>query len=117
MASFPFPTEWAKAFFLTLLLESPVYCLALRPAFGTLRAFLVALAINLCSHPVFWTLTSGGDSLQRFLVAEVCVTLFEAAVLYALGRTRLGCRPVSLADALIVAGAANALSAGIGLLL
>ncbi len=115
MASFPM--QWATAFFLTLLLESPVYGFALRPVFGTTRAFLVALGLNLCSHPVFWSFTSSRDSLQRFLVAEACVTLFEAAAVYALGRTRLARRPVSLAEALIVAFAANALSAGTGLFL
>lgn len=111
-----FPIQWATAFVLTLLLEGPVYGLALRSAFGA-KAVLVAVALNLCSHPVFWTFTSSREPLPRFLAAEALVTLFEAAVVFALGRTRLARRPVSPPDALIVAFAANALSAGAGLFL
>jgi hypothetical protein len=103
---------WALAFVVTLALELPVYALLLRRPLGLARALAVAVALNLATHPLAWLATYRWGA--RFFAVEAGVWLAEALLLFALARA-LG-RRVPLHEALLAALAANALSAGAGLL-
>jgi len=103
---------WAFGFALTLLCELPVYVLALRrPLGGTVRALAVGVAVNVATHPLAWTLAIG--HVLPWLAIEASVTVAEAALLFAAARA-LG-RRLPVHESLLVALAANALSAGVGL--
>ena len=114
-------TEWAKAFACTLVLETPVYLFGLsrltaktRGPRATLRAtsrFVgIALFLNLATHPFAWALTRAW-SWPRFAAVEAGVWIAESLLLMAL------VRPASPFALAAVAFTANALSAGVGLLL
>lgn len=106
--------SWSFAFFLTLLLELPVYAFALRrPLGGTLRALAVGIAVNVATHPLAWTLALG--RVLPWLAIEGAVTVTEAALVFAAARA-LG-RRLPLHESLLVSLAANALSAGVGLII
>ena len=118
-------TEWAKAFACTLVLETPVYLFGLSrltaktrgpratlraTSRATLRFVGIALFLNLATHPFAWALTRAW-SWPRFAAVEAGVWIAESLLLMALVRPA---SPVALAA---VAFTANALSAGVGLLL
>jgi hypothetical protein len=110
-------TEWAKAFACTLALETPVYLFGLSRLTGRSRAsrhavrFVgIALFVNLVTHPFAWALTRAW-SWPRFAAVEAGVWVAESLLLIALVRPA---SPLALAA---VAFTANALSAGVGLLL
>ena len=101
------------AFACTLVLETPVYLFGLsrvstksRP----LRFAGIALLVNLVTHPLAWALTRAW-SWPRFAAVEAGVWVAESLLLIALVRPA---GPFALAA---VAFTANALSAGVGLLL
>jgi hypothetical protein len=103
---------WPLAFALTLLCELPVYVLALRrPLGGVGRALAVGVAVNLATHPLAWTLALG--RVLPWLTIEALVTVAEAGMIFAAARA-LG-RRLPLHESLLVSLAANALSAGVGL--
>ena len=105
--------HWAFAFALTLLLELPVYVLALRrPLGGVVRALAVGVAVNVATHPLAWTLAVA--HLLPWLAIEGLVTLAEGAMIFAAARA-LG-RRLPVHESLLVALAANAFSAGVGLI-
>jgi hypothetical protein len=104
---------WLFGFVLTLVFELPVYALALRRPLGGLgRALAVGVAVNLATHPLAWMLAVGG--LVPWVGIEGAVTVAEAAMLFAAARG-LG-RRLPAHEAFLVSLAANALSAGVGLL-
>ena len=119
-------TEWAKAFACTLLLETPVYLFGLSRATqmaratpraprrsrsrATLRFVGIAVLVNSITHPFAWALTRAW-SWPRFAAVEAGVWVAESLLLIALVRPA---SPLALAA---VAFTANALSAGVGLLL
>jgi hypothetical protein len=103
---------WRLAFVLTLLFELPVYVLLLRRRLGVARTLAVAAALNLATHPLAWMTTSAGASIP---VVEACVWLAESLLLLAAARALR--RPLPAHEAFLTALAANALSAGVGLLL
>jgi hypothetical protein len=110
-------TEWAKAFACTLLLETPVYLFGLsrltpksRALRDTWRLLGIAVALNVATHPFAWALTRAW-SWPRFAAVEAGVWMAESLLLIALVRPA---SPLALA---VVAFTANALSAGVGLLL
>jgi len=105
--------SWAFGFALTLLCELPVYIFALRrPLGGVVRALAVGVAVNLATHPLAWTLAVG--HVLPWLAIEALVTAAEAAMLFAAARA-LG-RRMPVHESILVALAANALSAGVGLI-
>lgn len=108
---------WAVAFAATLVVETPLYLLGLRGVFELRRALLVALLLNAATHPLAWWLTVGGGSWWRFASVEAGAWLIEAWLLWALARVWCRHCTLPLTDALGVSLVANALSAGIGLLL
>jgi hypothetical protein len=107
--------SWAIGFALTLALETPVYVLGLRRRMPARRAALWSLGLNLLTHPAAWTLTRSW-SWPRFAAVEIGVWLVEATVL-------ILALPVPRADVsgrvavVALAFTANALSAGVGLLI
>jgi hypothetical protein len=115
-------TAWAKAFACTLLLETPVYLFGLSratemaratrraPSRTTLRFVGIAVLVNSITHPFAWALTRAW-SWPRFAAVEAGVWVAESLLLIALVRPA---SPLALAA---VAFTANALSAGVGLLL
>jgi hypothetical protein len=104
---------WAFAFALTLLCELPIYWFALRgPLGGHGRALAVGVAVNVATHPLAWTLAVG--RVMPWLAIEASVTVAEAALVFAAARA-LG-RRLPLHESFLVALAANAFSAGVGLL-
>jgi hypothetical protein len=105
--------SWGFAFVGTLLLELPLYTLLLRRRLGTTRAVAVAAAINLATHPLAWLAISA--QVLPFIAVETCVWLTETLLIYVAGRALA--RAVPFHEALLAALAANALSAGVGLLL
>lgn len=116
--------SWAIGFACTLAIETPVYVLGLRRLMGIWRAVGVALALNLLTHPAAWWLTRRW-SWSRFAAVEVGVWLVEAAALTALVGARRGPTAAQPVDRRawpwlfpwVLAFTANALSAGVGLLL
>jgi hypothetical protein len=104
---------WLFGFGLTLLCELPIYWLALRrPLGGNTRALAVGVAVNVATHPLAWTLAVG--RMMPWLAIEGAVTIVEAALIFAAARA-LG-RRLPLHESFLVALAANAFSAGVGLL-
>jgi hypothetical protein len=104
---------WAAAFALTLLCELPIYVLALRrPLGGVVRALAVGVAVNIATHPLAWTLAVG--RLLPWLAIEGLVTVAEAAMIFAAAHA-LG-RRLPVHESFLVALAANAFSAGVGLI-
>ena len=101
---------WLTAFACTLALEAPVYVAGLRRRVSAPRALLLAVALNVATHPLAWWLTAG-HSWSRLAVVELGVWASEALLLWALAR------PLPLAEAVALALTANGLSAGVGLLL
>ncbi len=101
------------ALLLSILIEVPVVVLATRQR--RLELLLVAVGATLVTHPFAW---HGAQALLArdvpfvvvFVVVEVAVVAVEGA-LYA-GAARLGWR-----RGLVVSFAANAVSAGVGLLI
>lgn len=96
---------------LTLAVEVPCYLAgltALRLA-GPVRAVLVAVGVNLLTHPVLWLVLAPRTGVAAVLVAEVCVVLVEALVI----RLVIG-RDCGLV--LLLSLGANAASLGVGLL-
>ena len=99
------------ALLLTLAVEVPLYAVALRALrlASAGRAVLLAVAVNLLTHPVLWWFLAPRPSAARFWGAEAAVVVAEAGALL------LACRrdPVLL---LVTSLGANALSVLIGLL-
>lgn len=110
---------WALAFVCTLLIETPVYFLSLRGAFGVPRALLASLALNVATHPLAWSaiMSAPRPFPTVFLSVEAGVTLVEALLLFGVGRSRLARRPLRAIEALAISVAANGFSAGVGLFL
>ncbi|HEX6839730.1 MAG TPA: hypothetical protein VF334_24295 [Polyangia bacterium] len=105
--------SWAFAFVLTLVCELPVYVVALRrPLGGVARSLAVGVVVNVATHPLAWALAVG--RVLPWLAIEAGVTVTEAALVFA-GARALG-RRLPLHESLLVALAANALSAGVGLI-
>jgi hypothetical protein len=104
---------WLFGFALTLLCDLPKYWLALRRPLGSdRRALAVGVAVNVATHPLAWTLAVG--RVMPWLAIEGAVTIAEAALLFVAARA-FG-RRLPVHESLLVALAANALSAGVGLL-
>ena len=105
--------SWSFAFALTLLCELPVYVFALRrPLGGAMAALAVGVVVNLATHPLAWTLAV--HQLVPWLGIEAAVTVAEAALVFAAARA-LG-RRLPVHESFLVSLAANALSAGVGLI-
>jgi len=105
----PYP----QALALTLIVEVPVYVLAMRGArlISGWRAVAVAVGVNLVTHPLVWlTLTRIDGSRPAFLAAEVGAWLAETALLYLAVRRDLAL----LCLAALVANTAS-LTAGLAL--
>jgi hypothetical protein len=111
--------SWPVAFILTLATEAPVYVLTLRRTLAWGRALFVVLLLNLLTHPLAWMAItrSRAPFLQIFFSVEAAVVGFEALVLFMVGRTAWSRHPITPAKALAIASAANAMSAGLGLIL
>ena len=109
--------DWAIAFATTLLAECPVYVLACRRAFKAGAAFVVALLLNLATHPVAWTVFRFGriSFPYGFLAVEAVVVLAEALLLVAAGRSRFARQPLGGSTCLVISFVANSFSAGLGL--
>lgn len=101
---------YAAALALTVAVEVPLYVgglLALRLA-GTLRALVVAVGVNLLTHPLLWLALVDGATPARVLAAEGCVCVVEGAVLRAFTGREGGLT-------LLLAVGANAASFAVGL--
>jgi hypothetical protein len=111
--------DWAIAFATTLLAESPVYVLSSRRSFGVGTAIVVALLLNLATHPVAWSIFRFGriSFPYGFFAVEAAVVLAEALLLLAATRTRFARQPLRGSTCLAISFAANGFSAGLGLLL
>lgn len=109
---------WALAFLSTLVVETPVYFLALRRNFGGKGALAVSLLLNFATHPIAWStiMAAHRPFPYLFLAVESTVTLIEGLLLLAAGRSRFARQPIRLGTSLVVSLAANGFSAGLGLL-
>jgi hypothetical protein len=112
------PHGWTLAFLGTLVIETPVYVLALRRALGPHGALLASLVVNLATHPLAWSAIMGARNAFPwiFIAVEAAVTVVEALLVFGVGRTRLSRRPIGIGEALATSLAANGFSAGVGLL-
>jgi hypothetical protein len=118
-------TDWVKAFACTLAIETPVYVFGLSRVTATARAtprfVVIGVLVNLMTHPFAWALTRAW-SWPRFAVVEAGVWVAESLLVVALvrgaaARAHRTARPASTLGLVAVAFTANALSAGVGLLL
>jgi hypothetical protein len=96
---------YALALGLTLLVELPVYALALRR-----RALIPALAVNLITHPLLWLALGPTPTAWAFALGELAAWTVEFGLLAAWLR-----RDVAMIGATVVL--ANALSCLAGLLI
>lgn len=103
-------TSYGSALAITLAVEGPVYVVGLLELrlSGPVRAVVLALAVNLITHPVLWLLLGPDPTLGITCVAEVAVWLVEAAIIWLAVRREL---PVVL----LLALGANAASFCAGL--
>lgn len=96
---------------LTLAVEVPCYLAgltALRLA-GPVRSVLVAIGVNLVTHPVLWSVLAPRTGVLVVVAAEVCVVLVEALLIrLVIGR--------DAGVVLLLSLGANAASLGVGLL-
>jgi len=90
---------------LTLLVEVPVYVLALRRA-----ALIPAVAVNLATHPLLWLWLGSSPSIGALVAAELAAWTVECGLLCAWLRSR----PATIVAATVLA---NALSCLAGLVL
>ncbi len=118
------------AFALTCLIELPAYLMAFaalgwsrsRPSprrpLTTRTALALALAVNLISHPVFWTIAQELDSTGTLIIAELGVALIEGLLIFAVVVRRPGFDTVGnrFGWAMLSAAGVNMLSLMIGLL-
>jgi hypothetical protein len=111
------PYGWPLAFMVTIIAETPVYLLALRRTIGWRRAALVALLLNVATHPVAWSvITHAREPFPAvFLLVEAVVLVTEALGLFVLGRLAWSRRRIGIVEAFAMSLAANGLSAGLGL--
>ena len=111
--------SWGTAFALTLLFEGAVFLALLRRSLSPARALLATLLLNALTHPIAWTtITSAAQPLPYvFLGVEGAGVIAEGLLLFAAGRTKSFRKPLGLGEAVAVALAANAFSAGLGLML
>jgi hypothetical protein len=108
--------SWVTAFATTLIVETPVYLWALRGRLSWPRAALVAVLVNALTHPLAWTLGTPGSPV-RFAAVEGGVWLAEAILLWSLVRAARPTRALPFREAFLPSLAANALSAGVGLII
>jgi hypothetical protein len=109
--------SWPIAFVLTLAVEAPVYVLGTRRSLSWPAALGGAAAANLATHPLAFWWIARARSWARFGVTELAVTCIESFVLWLIARVLRRDRPLRWTEAAMVSVSANALSAGIGLLL
>ena len=102
---------WAAAFVWTLALELPVWAWAQRlPGVRPGRALLLALALNLVTHPALWLLCSlSSPGVAALWGLEALVVVVEARLLLRWARPA-----PTPARAWCAAVLANALSWGLG---
>ena len=77
----PLVTLWFKAFFFTVLVETPIAAALLRPAEPRLaRRIALILFANLASHPAVWFIfpALGLSYLPTLLISEAWAVLLEA---------------------------------------
>jgi hypothetical protein len=109
---------WPLAFALTVGIETPVYVWQLRFALGVLGAIAVSVICQLTTHPIVWfVLPRTHPWPLGYTIKELFAWLVEALIVYLASRTRWSRERVGVLDALLISLAANALSAGIGLLI
>ncbi len=106
-------TFWPFVFGVTLLAEGVVLSLLLRRDLAPGRIALLALGVNLATHPLIWFVLPHlvSERTAYLLTAEAFAMIIEAALIYLL----LGRR--SLSQAVMAAALANAASYAVGLLL
>lgn len=99
------------ALVVTVVVELPLYVAALvmlrlaRPA----RAVLLAIGVNLLTHPVMWHVLAPSPTIDRVVAAELCVAVVEAAVIWLFVRR-------DAAMVFLVGLGVNAASFGVGML-
>jgi hypothetical protein len=107
--------SWAIAFTATLAIEAPIYLWLLRER-GWRFGVTMTLLGNLLTHPIACWLVSGAEpAWGRFVAAELFAWLSEALLLVVLGRAFQ--KRIDWSQSVWIALAANATSAGIGLLI
>ena len=95
-----------------------MYGLGLRRVFGGFPALTLALALNLLTHPIAWSVLmhKRGAFPYTFTSVEASVTLVEAIALTIASRSRWARRSLRFWEACLLSFTANAASAGLGLL-
>jgi hypothetical protein len=108
--------DWASSFLWTLGLEIPLYVLLLRGPLGLWRAALLALGVNLLTHPALWFLMPQFHPWWLWLlVGELGVFAVEALLLaWALRLRGDAQRAVFLP--IVASACANSVSAVMGLI-
>lgn len=81
---------WAQAFLLTCVVELPIYFLLLRRRLGTVRPWLLALAVNLTTHPALWYLTPRFEPYELWVVVVESGVVIVEGLLIALALWRVG---------------------------
>lgn len=103
------------AFLGTLVVEAPIVVLGLRRSMAPWRALVVAVTVNVVTHPPAWSLTARSRTWTTYAVVEVAVWLVEGALVAGILRRVSGRWRV--AEALVLTLVANATSAALGLVL
>jgi hypothetical protein len=74
------------------------------PSLGWPQAIVLALVLNIATHPVFWAYALRIDSTLGQVLAELVVTLAEGLIIWAV----VGRRPLACLTCALVANAASA---------
>jgi hypothetical protein len=111
------PANWRFDFLFTLVVETPVYALALRRSLGTGGAIAASLALNVATHPLAWHVIRAADRPFPgvYLGVELAVILAEAAMIVVATRARWSRFRLPVRECAAIALAANAFSAGLAL--
>lgn len=114
---------WVSAFLSTVLVEAPIYALALRTRLSLLHALCVGVALQAFTHPLFWLTWDrlGAWPYENYRLAvaifeSIIVVLEAALVTIALPPRRPWHRVPTFAFALLVSLIANASSVLVGIL-
>lgn len=82
-------------------------------------AFGIALAVNLITHPVFWSVALRMTSRSAMLLGETVVVVVEGLIVFSVVVVRRGADSIGrrLGWSMLCALAANALSLAVGVLM
>ena len=108
--------QYLPLFVVTFCLELAVYGILLNQVFSKKQILAISVLLNIITHPLVCFGFPGWFGNYYWILAELFAWVVEALILFALARWVVH-HPIRSTKALATSLAANALSAGMGLVL